>query len=313
MDSTHINAMEPVGRLTKSGKLYEGNYPEWAERIYALLEECYGGVEPDYSFRSPNTIDPREVVLSEVSPTVRSRLPDLLPTQVQPDDFGGWPTLELAKELVSRHLKKAAQPFRFMDLSLELRKDIEELAISARGGEVRRPLVALHQRRRLHPITRVSRKLREETLQPAWAQVKLCIDEYDSTRLLALSADTYFNTVHNILDPFYGSQYISHLRSASLYIRVRRIDAPYIPTYATFQLRFSYSPRTGLNLEIPDHAYHALTAWSVYILQFHITQASQSLRSDILGGGSLVAALTAVPELWQDDFLQCVQRLRIQS
>lgn len=88
-------AMESVGRLTKSGKLYEGNCPEWAKRISALLEERYGGVEPDYSFRSPDTIDPRDIVLSEVSPTVRSRLPDLLPTQVQPDDFGGWPTLEL--------------------------------------------------------------------------------------------------------------------------------------------------------------------------------------------------------------------------
>ena len=74
----------------------------------------------------------------------RTSLYIALPTKVQPDEFGGWPTLELAKEVVSRHLKKAAQPFRPMDLPLELRKDIEELAISACGGEVRWPLVALH-------------------------------------------------------------------------------------------------------------------------------------------------------------------------
>jgi len=316
MDNTHIDAVEPVGHLTKSGKLYEGNYPEWAERISAILEELYGGVEPDYSFLSPDTIDPRDVVLSEVSPAVRSRLPDLLPTNVQPDEFGGWPTLELAKELVSRHLKKVAQPFRLMDLPLELRKDIEELAISARSGELRWPLVALlalHQRRRLHPMTRVSRKMREETLEPAWGQVRLCIDEYDSTRLLAQSGNMFFNTVHNILNPFYGSQDISHLRSASLYLRVRRIDAPDMPTYATFQLRFTYTPRTGLDLEVPDHKYHALTRVSVLRLKVHVERVSQSLRSDILGGGSLVAALTAVPGLWQDGSLLCVQRLRVQS
>jgi len=309
MNTTRPDAMEPLGRLTKSGKLYEGNYPEWAECMFALLEVRYEGVEPDYSLRSPDTIDPRHLVLAEVSPTILSRLPGLFPTKAKSNDFGCWPTLELAHELVSRHLKKAAQHFKLMDLPIGLRQTIAELAISIHG-EVSWSLGALYPRHQLHAITRVSRTLRNETLKPAWAQVRLCIEEYDSTRLLAESSDKFFDTIHKLLDPLYDSQHLSHLRLASLYIRVRRCDPGWLPTLATFQLRFSYSPKTGLDLEIPEHAFETLTPASIQRLKLHIKTVSQSLGSGSHGGGALVAALTAVPELWLDGNLQCQLRTR---
>jgi hypothetical protein len=98
-----------------SGKLYESNYVQWAACMTAHLQEHYGGVEPDYSPTS-STIDPRDLVRAEVSPSILARLPDVLPTNATPDKSGNWPTLELANELVHYHLKRAAQPFKFMDL-----------------------------------------------------------------------------------------------------------------------------------------------------------------------------------------------------
>jgi hypothetical protein len=298
--------MEPVGRLTMSGKLYEGNYPEWAERMSALLEEHYGGIEPDYSPMS-STTDPRDFVLAEVSPSILSRLPDLLTTNATPDAFDGWPTLELAKELISCHLKKAAQPFKFMNLPIELRKDICDLAISSRG-EIRWSLGAKVRRRRIHAITRVCRALRRETSKAAWAKVRLCIEEYDSTFWLSVSNRYFFLRIHRQLSPFYGTQYLSDLRTVSLDLRVRRVD---LPVYSTFKLHFTYSPSAGLGLEIPVNAYHALTPESVNRLKSHVRWASRDLDDDYSKcGGALIRALTAVPQLWQERVLVCEHKLR---
>jgi hypothetical protein len=303
--------MEPVGRLTMSGKLYEGNYPEWAERMYALLDEHYGGVEPDYSSMSSAT-DPRDLVRAEVSPTILARLSDLLTTNATPDDFGGWPTLELAYELVSYHLKKAAQPFKLMDLPLELRKDIYDLAMRG-DGDLRWSLGAPIRRRRIHPITRVSRTLRKETFRRAWSKFRLCLEEFDSTFFLSVSNEYFFHKVHLQLRPLYGTQYLSELRAASLDLRVRRSDRSEgtMPAYSTFKLHFTYSPGAGLQMDIPVNAYHALTPESVNRLKSHVEWASRDHEDDYdQCGGALIRALTAFPELWQEDVLVCEFKLR---
>jgi hypothetical protein len=294
-----------------SGKLYEGNYSEWAEHMSALLEEHYGGIEPDYSPMS-STTDPRDFVLAEVSPSILSRLPDLLTTNATPDAFGGWPTLELAKELITYHLKKAAKPFKFMNLPIELRKDICDLAISSRG-EIRWYLGAKVRRRRIHAITRVSRALRRETFKAAWAKVRLCIEEYDSTFFLSVSNRYFFHKIHRQLKPFYGTQYLSDLRAVTLDLRVRRVDCPemLMPVYSTFKLHFTYSPSAGLGLEIPVNAYHALTPESVNRLKSHVRWASRDLDDDYSQcGGALITAVTAVPQLWQELVLVCEHKLR---
>jgi hypothetical protein len=302
--------MEPVGRLTMSGKLYEGNYVQWAACMTAHLQEHYGGVEPDYSPTS-STIDPRDLVRAEISPSILARLPDILPTNATPDEFGNWPTLELANELVHYHLKRAAQPFKFMDLQIELRRDICDLVISSRG-EIRWTLGASVRRRRIHPITRVSRELRAETFRPAWAKVNLCIEEYYSTYCLSVGNQYFFQCVHTALRPYYGTQYLSNLRSVSLDLRVRRSDSlQTTPIYSTFKMHFTYSPRAGLNMEIPVNSYHALTPQSVTRLKAHIEWASRDLDDSYSQcGGALIRALTANPQLWQEGTLLCDFKLR---
>ena len=94
--------MEPVGRLTMSGELYEGNYPEWAQHMSADLEELYASPESNSTFFS-FPADPREFVLDDVSPSILSRLPELPAVKATHDEFGRWSTLGLAKELVSIH------------------------------------------------------------------------------------------------------------------------------------------------------------------------------------------------------------------
>jgi hypothetical protein len=300
--------MEPIGRLTMSGKLYEGNYVQWAHCMTAHLEEHYGGVEPDYSEMSSAT-DPRDLVLAEVSPSILSRLPDILPTNATPDGFGRWPTLELANELVHYHLKKVAQPFKLMDLPIELRKEVFNLLTSSRG-EIRWTLGASVRRRRLHFITRVSRELRAETFRPAWAKVNLCIEEYDSTFDLSVSNGYFFQKIHQHLRPLYGSQYLANLRAVSLDLRVRRGDCLW-PTYSTFKMAFTYTPRAGLKMEIPVNAYHALTPQSVTRLKAHIEWASRDLDDGYSQcGGALIRALTADPQLWQEGTLLCEFKLR---
>jgi len=303
--------MEPVGRLTTSGKLYEGNYAQWAACMTAHLEEHYGSVEPDYrDYLTVSLItDPRDLVRAEVSPTILSRLPDLLPTNTTPDEYGNWPTLELANELVQYHLKKVAQPFKLMQLPMELRSEIFDLGISSRG-EIRWTLGASIRRRRIHPITRVSRELRAETFRPAWAKVNLCIEEYESTFDLSVGNGYFFHKIHQHLRPLYGSEYLANLRAVSLDIRVRRSDA-FIPTYSTFKMRLTYSPRAGLNMQIPVNAYHALTPQSVTRLRAHIEWASRDLNDGYSPcGGALIRALTANPQLWQEGTLLCEFELR---
>jgi hypothetical protein len=295
-----------------SGKLYEGNYTEWAQRMSALLEEHYGGSKTDCS-RLSSVADPLDVVHSQVSPTILSRLPDLPTSNATRNESGIWSTLDLAKELVSYHLKKAAQPFKFMDLPIELRKEICDLAISSRGGDIRWSLGAKICRRRIHPITRVSRTLRPETFKTAWAQVRLCIEEYDSTFFLSVSNDYFFNKIHRQLSPFYGTRYLSALRAVSLDVRVRRINCPdlLMPVYSTFKLHFTYSRTAGLQMEIPVNAYHALTPESVNRLKSHVRWASRDLDDDYSQcGGALIRALTAVPQLWQEGVLTCEFKLR---
>lgn len=302
--------MEPLRRLTMSGKLYEGNYVQWAACMTAHLQEHYGGVEPDYSSMS-STTDPRDLVLAEVSPTILSRLPDVRPTNATPDEFGRWPTLELANELVHYHLKKIAQPFKLMNLPIELRRDICDLVIASRG-EIRWTLGTSVRRRRIHPITRVSRELRAETFRPAWAKVNLCIEEYDSTYCLSVSNQYFFQSIHSALRPYYGTQYLSNLRLVSLDLRVRRsASLPIMPIYSMFKMRLTYSPRAGLNMDIPVNAYHALTPQSVTRLKAHIEWASRDLDDSYSQcGGALIRALTANPQLWQEGTLLCDFKLR---
>ena len=303
--------MEPVGRLTMSGELYEGNYPEWAQHMSADLEELYASSESNSTFFS-FPADPREFVLDDVSPSILSRLPELPAVKATRDEFGRWSALGLAKELVSIHLKKAAKPFRFADLPIELQKDICDLAISS-CGEIRWSISAKVQRRRIHPLTRVSRTMRRETFQAAWANVRLCIEELGSTAFLSVGNEYFFNKIHRQLSPFYGTEYLSDLRAVSLSLRVRRVDCPdmTMPVYSTFQLDFTYTPRAGLKMEIPVNRYHALTPESVNRLESHIRWASRDLDDGYSQcGGALIRALTGVPQLWQERVLACEFKLR---
>lgn len=73
-------------------------------------------------------------------------------------------------------------------------------------AKIRWSLSAKVHRRRIHPLTRVvSRTMRRETFKAAWANFRLCIEEFDSTPFLSVGNEYFFNKIHRQLSPLYGT------------------------------------------------------------------------------------------------------------
>lgn len=200
-------------------------------------------------------------------------------------------------------LDMVAKPFRLMDLPAELRTRIFSYVIPPRG-EVTWSICLNRslRRKRLHPITRTSRQLRNESLQLAWSQVNLWVGDYDSERMLQLKI--FASSIHNFVQPF-GPVCIQQLRLATLDIRIRRNDGG----TAILPLRLRYSPSKGLEVEPWNSKFFALTPASSERLEVHTKNVSRLFKSLGQHGEALITALTCDPDLWRKGALQCNVRI----
>lgn len=310
------NVLDPVGRLTKSGMLYEGNLAEWTARMNAMLASHNKNPSLDHNDNnSSDSIGGQfiSILRSHISPHILSRIPSSsinedLRAHNQSNQLYFHKEEGSSVNTLSMNLANIAQPFRLMDLPPELRVMCASLAIRARG-EVRWSIFEGASRRHIHPITRASRQLRVETLKMAWAQVRLHIDDFECQYML--ENNKYAAMLHGCID--FGAQEIKHLRLASFSIRVFRLriptDAPFdIGAEVTFQLRLSWSPREGLRMEPLKNARFELTPASIVKLDSHIERVSKRAQEcGDWGGAVLVTALTCCPELWLSGALTCVR------
>lgn len=304
------SVVEPLGRLTRSGALYESNFRSWIKKIaYQTAGFCLddsGRPLPWNRYTHSTKINGIGVVdslRSQISTHLHSRIPTKFPRVRS----GRKRRNQLVRYLL--HSRMVTQPFRLMDLRVELRYNIFSYAIHLRGevtwGICMDPLL---RRRRLHPITRTCRQLRIESLKPAWSQVNLWIGEFDSYHMLR--RQTFASAVHTFIQPF-GPTCIQLLRRATLDIRIRRKDVapPFNSETTSFQLRLRYSPSKGLEIEPWNSKRYALAPASSEKLEAHIKFVSRISETLGIKGLALIIALTFDSNLWCDGALVCEDRV----
>lgn len=125
---------EPLGRLTRSGALYESDFQSWFDNIiYQLAQfssDDLGRPVPWNRYTHSTKINGIRVVdflRSQISTHLHSRIPTRFPRVRS----GRKRRNQLVRYL--SHLCMVAQPFKLMDLPVELRLKIFSHAISQRG------------------------------------------------------------------------------------------------------------------------------------------------------------------------------------
>lgn len=170
--------MDNPGRLTKTGLLYEGNYDEWESRLWDTLK--FLGADINSPFGKLENGTP---VLTFIQSLVIPRLLLIIPLPAQAMSRPQW-----RKHLLPG-LKSAAEPFKPMSLPTDVRTRIWKFTIASQKGRTSYNITADSPfgDERIHPVTRVSREVRAETLAIAWAEVRVMFNS--SARVLNLNND----------------------------------------------------------------------------------------------------------------------------
>jgi hypothetical protein len=193
--------MDDQGELTKSGLLYEGNYQEWEDRLMIMLKLL--GADSD----SPNRLSNGVAIVTLIQSLVIPRLLLIAPSPDPAVPVSHW------RERLLPRLKHAAEPFRLMGLPVSVRTRIWKFATASRQGPTKYSITADSPfgDERIHPVTRVSREVRAETLALAWADVSVEFKPSSSTLRLYKGdhfSSTYASRFHQ-LDAFERSNRVS--------------------------------------------------------------------------------------------------------
>jgi hypothetical protein len=155
-DDALIRKMDNLGELTKSGLLYEGNYQEWEDRLPTMLELIgFDDDKDDCQDKLKTGIPTTAFIKSLVVPRLLLIMP-----QPAPAPNNSWDQCLLPR------LKFAAKPFRLMDLPVNVRIRIWRFVMDSQQGPISYTITADSPfgKDRIHPVTRVSREIRCETL-----------------------------------------------------------------------------------------------------------------------------------------------------
>jgi hypothetical protein len=287
--------MEEQGELTKSGLLYEGNYQEWEERLWVMLELL--GADRD----RPDELETGVAIIAFVKSLVIPRLLLIIP-QPTSVTHNSWSQFLLPR------LKFAAEPFRLMQLPINVRARIWELALASQQGPIRYTITADSPfgDDRLHPLTRVSRELRAETLALAWSDVRL--EFKPSVGAIRLYKDEHFS-----------SRYASRFHQLDAFERSNRVSR-ILPVHASFpiyekrqagsrkilKLTISRSSleKWNVSLEKSGDA-HRLAPSAMRKIQTHLDLASRLSSSSRSSTPLVMMALLGAPSLWEQSNLEC--------
>lgn len=201
--------MDSEGRLTKTGLFYEGNYHEWEGRLWDMLKLLGADIDAPFGKLSNGT-----PIITFIGSLV---IPRLLLTMPESAKMGSRP--QWHKHLLPG-LKLAAEPFRTMELPVDVRARIWTFAIASQQGLKSYSITAdsHFSNELIHPLTRASREVRAETLALAWLDVKV---EYKPSV--------------NTLGPRYGSKYAKRFYQLEAFEQSNKVSRV-LPVYASFPI-----------------------------------------------------------------------------
>jgi hypothetical protein len=218
-------------------------------------------------------------------------------------------------QLLLPRLKLAAEPFKLMKLPVNLRTRIWKFAIVSHQGPIRYTITAdpPFGDERPHPITRVSRELRAETLALAWSDVRL--EFKPSVVTLRLYKGEQFSSRYSRrfhqLDDFERSNKFSRVHPvyASFHIHEKRQSRS--RRFLVLTISRSSSNRWEISLEESGDGIR-LAPSTMRRIKTHLDVASHLFSSNCSSTPLVTMALLGTPSLWEQSNLECewIQRDR---
>ena len=286
--------MEGQDKLTKSGLLYEGNYQEWDDRLRAMLELLGANFHPRRRALEDGT-PITTFIRSLVIPRLLLTLPQSFSLMHQP------------RQLL-RYLELAAKPFRLMQLPVSVRTRIWQFTIASQQGPIRYSITADSPfgNERLHPVTRVSRELRAETLALAWVNARVRFRPSVSTLRCYRGerfSSRYANRFHQ-LDAFEQSNGISGVIPVYAVFPLFEKGRPDNCGYSMLAISRSLSNRMQFYHKQSGHT-GRLVPSAMRKIESHLDLASRVFSSSRSSTAMAAMALLGAPSLWEESNLEC--------
>jgi hypothetical protein len=295
--NTLAGTMEEQGKLTKSGLLYEGNYQEWEDRLMIMLEVL--GTDSDRPDELGNGVRIAHLIKSLVIPRLSLLIKPGPPRWIH--DFT-W------REHLLPLLKLAAMPFRLMKMPVSVRTLIWKFAIASQQGPIRYSITADSPfgNERLHPVTRVSREVRAETLALAWVNARVRFRPSVSTLRCYRGerfSSRYANRFHQ-LDAFEQSNGISGVSPVYAVFPLFEKGRPDNCGYLMLAISRSSSNRMQFYHKQSGHT-GRLVPSAMRKIESHLDLASRVFSSSRSSTAMAAMALLGAPSLWEESNLEC--------
>jgi hypothetical protein len=293
-DDAFAGAIDEQGKLTKTGLLYEGNYDEWESRLWDMLELL--GIDSDRPGRLESGVPIAYLIKSMVIP----RLLSISRERARMVHISSW------RENLLLPLKLAAKPFRLMGLPIDVRTRIWKFTIASQQGPMRYTITAESpfKKGRIHPVTRVSREVRVETLAIAWVKVRVefkpsAVQFYNLKQL----SSRYANRFHQ-LGAFEQSNRVSRILPDHAFFPVFAKGRPQLGAFLMLELSLSSSIEVVILHPAPRHAIR-LTPLALHKIRSHLDLASRLLGASCSSTAFVVMALLGAPSLWEQSNVEC--------
>ena len=294
-DHTTTGAMDNQGSLTKTGLLYEGNYQEWVDRLLVMLENL--GVDSERPDRLGTGVPIITFVRSLVIPRLLLIVPQ--PTSVMHNSWSQY--------LLPR-LKIAAKPFRLMQLPVDVRTRIWRFAIASQQGPKKYTITADSPFgiKRIHPVTRVSREVRAETLALAWSDVR--VEFKPPVGPIRLYTGEQFSSRYarrfHQLDDFERSNRVSRIHPVYASFNIHEKGQTRNRTFLELTISRSLSNKWEILLKESDNATR-LAPSTMRGIRTHLDTASRLFSSSYSSTPLIMMVLFGAPSLWEQSNLEC--------
>ncbi|KAK5695731.1 hypothetical protein LTR17_024415 [Elasticomyces elasticus] len=273
--------MAGIGNITKAGWLYEGNYPEWEERMKGIRQlTVLQDPRVEYTF------DHRQecfIITTNISPFFFARIPDAC----RSNNFR-----------LERAIKRHARIFPLLSLPAEVRLQVYghffDYHVECMEGRDRSRGLCVNEDGKLDKdaipyILAASQAIRREALP------------------VFISHSTFFvNTGSDKIGPSLCRWTKNGLKSGARLLRNVRIPLRYEPDEDDFNEDTEYESWWGhIDLSLtPQKGLH-WTEWVdvgkpwLPLLEAHLADVEESRKALNLEGEAIIMALTTRPELWK--------------
>ncbi|KAK4499389.1 hypothetical protein PRZ48_009903 [Zasmidium cellare] len=276
--------MVDEGLLTKSGLLFEGNFPGWRVRINAILKmhdlDRVLSQPLHHARHASQQRKAADIIANHVSPALFKRVP--LEKRTNP-------------RLLWRSLKMLAKPFRLLDLPDEVRNRICRFAVEDQLQDGPPPALA-----------KCSRRLREE-VTPLWMSNRHFHLSFDHD---ALSEDEAFEDCARAWFRRLGTQNIKFIRHLEIFLDGTTAGGSPLSTTLTLTV----SPQSGFRMSARAHFVGGdKLDWQVFLAGIRRSMKGVEADRKILGlqGESMLLALTSKSSTWVKEWKELLTSVEL--